>query len=139
MARLIYLVMVATLMTFAFVGYEWVATTSTTHRVGVYTPDHRAKMARQAIRAKLAAAAKDKLAAGLLPSNLGTTASISENDQRSKEDIARDRRTARVRPKHLRITSKRPNDFAAETSFGFGAPSFSSPVATLERGPPDWR
>jgi hypothetical protein len=138
MARLVYLIMVATFMTFAFVGYEWVATTSTNHRAGIYAPD-RAKMARQAIRAKLAAASKDRITAGLLPSNLGNTASISENDQRSKEDAARDRRTARVRPKHLRITSRRPNDFAAETSFGFGAPSFSSPMATLERGPPDWR
>jgi hypothetical protein len=128
--------MVATLMTFAFVGYEWVATTSTNHRVGVYAPD-RAKMARQAIRTKLAAASKDRITAGLLPSNLGNTASISENDQRSKEDVARDRRTARVRPKHLRITSKRPNDFAAETSLGFGAPSFSSPMARLEHGHPD--
>jgi hypothetical protein len=123
MARLAYLIMVAILMTSAFLGYEWVATSSIS-RIGTRSAEH-ARMARQATQTKLAAASRARQVAAL---SRGQT-SVSENDPQPKAQ-----RTAHVRPKHFQIASKPQRGVTTEASLGFGTAIEFSSMATLDRG-----
>jgi hypothetical protein len=113
MALLAYLVVVACLMTSVFVGYEWIAT-STRPRVAVYVPAHT-KIANRTARAKLAA---DR--ARLAPASTGEAASepdltivnsaVAPRGEAAKEELASERRTARVHRKHPKIIVQRAHD-----------------------------
>jgi len=129
MALLAYLLLVASLLTSAFVGYEWVATSSMP-RVGVYAPE-RAKIVRQANRAKLASAAKARQAAADEGAHAGDATVVS-----STNEPAQSQRVVHVRPKHLRVAAKRPNGMTADASLGFGtgfAPTFGPAFGRQDR------
>jgi hypothetical protein len=146
MALLAYLVMVALLVTSVFLGFEWIATTSAP-RVATYVPAHT-RVATRTSKARLAAAAKAKLAATKLAAT-STGESAANSVDRPSEEPAKEsstepstepsaerstaeRRTARAHRRHPRIIVQRAPDGAVDTAFGYAAPALR-PLATLDR------
>jgi hypothetical protein len=137
MALLVYLVMVACLMTSVFVGYEWIATT-TKPRVAVYVPAHT-KVANRTARVKLAAdrARLASAAAGEAVSEPDLTivnSVAAPPAEAAKEELPSERRTARVHRKRPKvIIVQRSQD---GTVLGYADAPELRPFATLDRNNP---
>jgi hypothetical protein len=129
MALLAYLVMVAMLMTSVFVGYEWVATSSSP-RVAVYN-SAPTKVAKQA---KLAAAAKARLASSSPSGAPGQKLNISEAEHAlrnsqpvaavvasSKEGQPEDRQAAQAYRKRAKVALRRFNGQTSQAALGYAA------------------
>jgi hypothetical protein len=113
MAFLAYLLMIATLMTSAFIGYEWVATSSMPR----VTSEH-ARIVKQESRTRQTAA---RLAAAKLAASR-----VADSSANEPSDAPRTGHPTHVRPKHLRIASKHANGVTTEASLGFGYAPASS-------------
>jgi hypothetical protein len=113
MALLVYLVMVACLMTSVFVGYEWIATSSKP-RVALYVPAHTkvinrtAKSKLAADRARLASASTGEAARE--PDLTIVNSAAAPPAEAAKEELPSDRRTARVHRKPPKIIVQRTRD-----------------------------
>jgi hypothetical protein len=158
MALLAYLVIVASLMTSLFIGYEWIATSSshvTMSRVAAHASTHM-KTAKLATKAKLASSAWST-PLGIAESD--PTAPISnQNVVSSNDELAREQhRVARARQKRLKMIAQRLNDRTMQaalgqtpfgqaalgqapvgrTALGYAAEPAMRPVANLDRLRPD--
>jgi hypothetical protein len=118
MAFLAYLIMIATLMTSAFIGYEWVATSSMPR----VTSEH-ARIVKHESKTRQTAA---RLAATRLAAS-----GVADSAANEPNEAPRTGHPTHVRPKHLRVASKHANGMTTEASLGFGfapAPSFFDPA-----------
>jgi hypothetical protein len=126
MALLAYMVMIAVLMTSAFVGYEFIATTSAP-RIAVYRAAHE-RVARQT---KLAAASKARIAAlqsseSKSPQDPQRQASVTAETEGAvlQDESTNVRRTVRAKPKRALVLrhaneEKTALGYAPSESFNF--------------------
>ena len=132
MALLTYLIMVAALITSAFVGYEWVATSSMP-KVAVYSTTH-AKAVRLATRAKLASKAKfAATASSPLPTVVSDNDKGPPNSTTATDESKQNHRIARVRSQRARIVTQRLTDGSSQMALGYAEEPRMAPNASFER------